>query len=269
MFAFREKIPIEVEGFFKQQEVESTIQSNNIEHQFNKQFNMPTGYDYDVEVTSSHHVSNTRASNIVDGCLAILFGCVVLFYMYKCCCTQREISPDLPSRRTIMTEQPSTAPADDRQGHIIQQIKQFNISVDYYTEEGTAASCASSTTIAHIADGCLADFEVEPEQAMSETINDNSDYSIESIEGFVLEIEVSGQSSDILRSINGSKQILEADGEAKDQIDEEADLEGSISDGEIDDMIIGSSEVAKQFIEDLEGEFGGGSNAGTKASQKN
>ncbi|KAK8516976.1 hypothetical protein V6N12_032176 [Hibiscus sabdariffa] len=32
MFAFREKIPIEVEGFFKQQGVGSTIQSNDIEH---------------------------------------------------------------------------------------------------------------------------------------------------------------------------------------------------------------------------------------------
>ena len=32
MFAFREKIPIEVEGFFKQQGAGSTIQSNDIEH---------------------------------------------------------------------------------------------------------------------------------------------------------------------------------------------------------------------------------------------
>nr|YP_009769718.1 hypothetical chloroplast RF21 [Mirbelia oxylobioides]YP_009769735.1 hypothetical chloroplast RF21 [Mirbelia oxylobioides]QIT00420.1 hypothetical chloroplast RF21 [Mirbelia oxylobioides]QIT00437.1 hypothetical chloroplast RF21 [Mirbelia oxylobioides] len=32
MFAFREKIPIEVEGFVKQQEAGSTIQSNDIEH---------------------------------------------------------------------------------------------------------------------------------------------------------------------------------------------------------------------------------------------
>nr|YP_009735601.1 hypothetical chloroplast RF21 [Pterocarya hupehensis]YP_009735622.1 hypothetical chloroplast RF21 [Pterocarya hupehensis]QBG39803.1 hypothetical chloroplast RF21 [Pterocarya hupehensis]QBG39804.1 hypothetical chloroplast RF21 [Pterocarya hupehensis] len=32
MFAFREKIPIEVEGFFKQQVAGSTIQSNDIEH---------------------------------------------------------------------------------------------------------------------------------------------------------------------------------------------------------------------------------------------
>ncbi|DAD49265.1 TPA_asm: hypothetical protein HUJ06_031932 [Nelumbo nucifera] len=32
MSAFREKRPIEVEGFFKQQGAESTIQSNDIEH---------------------------------------------------------------------------------------------------------------------------------------------------------------------------------------------------------------------------------------------
>ncbi|KAK4758245.1 hypothetical protein SAY87_019546 [Trapa incisa] len=32
MFAFHEKIPIEVEGFFKQQAAGSTMQSNDIEH---------------------------------------------------------------------------------------------------------------------------------------------------------------------------------------------------------------------------------------------
>ena len=32
MFAFRKKIPIEAYGFFKQQGVGSTIQSNDIEH---------------------------------------------------------------------------------------------------------------------------------------------------------------------------------------------------------------------------------------------
>ena len=32
IFAFRDKIPIEVEGFFKQQVARSTIQSNDIEH---------------------------------------------------------------------------------------------------------------------------------------------------------------------------------------------------------------------------------------------
>ncbi|MFQ6658594.1 hypothetical protein Gotur_027790 [Gossypium turneri] len=32
MFAFHEKIPIEVEGFFKKQRAGSTVQSNDIEH---------------------------------------------------------------------------------------------------------------------------------------------------------------------------------------------------------------------------------------------
>ncbi|KAJ8553757.1 hypothetical protein K7X08_024435 [Anisodus acutangulus] len=181
-----------------------------------------------------------------------------------------------------MTEQPSTAPADDRQGHSMVVIMPgdpnptciaMHISSPQHTHEtGEVVAATEDIKVADPETGNISlnikDFEVEPEQAMSETIYDNGDYSIEIIEGFVLKIEVSGQSSDILRSINGSKQILEADGEAKDQIYEEADLEGSISYGEIDDMIIGSSKVAKQFIEDLEGEFGGGSNAGTKASQK-
>ncbi|MBA0648787.1 hypothetical protein Goklo_016433 [Gossypium klotzschianum] len=32
MFAFHEKIPIEVEGFIKKQEASSTVQSNDLEH---------------------------------------------------------------------------------------------------------------------------------------------------------------------------------------------------------------------------------------------
>nr|XP_009781899.1 PREDICTED: translocase of chloroplast 159, chloroplastic isoform X2 [Nicotiana sylvestris] len=110
------------------------------------------------------------------------------------------------------------------------------------------------------------DVEKEPEQAVSETIYANGDHSEGSIEGDVVEAEVSGQSSAIPRSISGSQQILEADGEAKDQIDEEAELEGSISDGETDGMIFGSSEAARQFIEELERESGGDSYTGAEAS---
>nr|XP_016482778.1 PREDICTED: translocase of chloroplast 159, chloroplastic-like [Nicotiana tabacum] len=110
------------------------------------------------------------------------------------------------------------------------------------------------------------DVEKEPEQAVSETIYANGDLSEGSIEGDVVEAEVSGQSSAISRSISGSQQILEADGEAKDQIDEEAELEGSISDGETDGMIFGSSEAARQFIEELERESGGDSYTGAEAS---
>ncbi|KAJ8547434.1 hypothetical protein K7X08_011020 [Anisodus acutangulus] len=111
------------------------------------------------------------------------------------------------------------------------------------------------------------DVEMEPEQAVSETIYANGDHSGESIEGDVVEAEVTGQSSAISRSITGSEQILEADGEAKYQIDEEADHEGSISDGETDGMVFGSSEAARHFMEELERESGGGY-AGAEASQE-
>ncbi|XP_049408463.1 translocase of chloroplast 159, chloroplastic isoform X1 [Solanum stenotomum] len=107
------------------------------------------------------------------------------------------------------------------------------------------------------------DVEVEPEQAVSGTIYANGDHSGESIEGDVVEVEVSGQTSAISRSITGSEQ----EGEAKDHIGEEADLEGSVSDGETDGMIFGSSEAAKQFMEELERESGGGSYAGAEVSQ--
>ncbi|MCD7468550.1 hypothetical protein HAX54_006894 [Datura stramonium] len=107
------------------------------------------------------------------------------------------------------------------------------------------------------------DVEVEPEQAVSGTIYANGDHSGERIEGDVVEVEASGQTSVISRSISG----LEQDGEAEDHVDEEADLEGSVSDGETDGMIFGSSEAAKQFMEELERESGGGSYAGAEASQ--
>lgn len=104
---------------------------------------------------------------------------------------------------------------------------------------------------------------LEPEKAVAGTIYVNGDHSGESIEGDVVEAEVPGQTSALSRSITGSEQ----DGEAKDHIDEEADLEGSVSDGETDGMIFGSSEAAKQFMEELERESGGGSYAGAEASQ--
>ena len=42
-FAFHEKIPIEVDGFFKQQVAMSTIQSNDIEHDSYLFFEKPVG----------------------------------------------------------------------------------------------------------------------------------------------------------------------------------------------------------------------------------
>ncbi|CAK9178022.1 unnamed protein product [Ilex paraguariensis] len=60
--------------------------------------------------------------------------------------------------------------------------------------------------------------------------------------------------------------IVEAEDEAKNPIDDEGELEGSVSDGGTDGMIFGSSEAAKQFIEELERGVGGGSHFGVESS---
>ncbi|KAH0652604.1 hypothetical protein KY289_030282 [Solanum tuberosum] len=67
--------------------------------------------------------------------------------------------------------------------------------------------------------------EEDLEQAISETICASGDLYKESIEGDVLEAEVYGQSSIISRSANDSEKILKADGESRDQIEEEANIE--------------------------------------------
>lgn len=68
------------------------------------------------------------------------------------------------------------------------------------------------------------------------------------------------------KSIHDAPEIVEAEDEAKIQMGEEAGLEGSISDGENDGMIFGSSEAAKQFIEELERGSGGNSFSGADSS---
>ncbi|XP_059306946.1 uncharacterized protein LOC132058475 [Lycium ferocissimum] len=103
---------------------------------------------------------------------------------------------------------------------------------------------------------------------MSETIYSNGDHFGESIEGVVVEVEVSGQSSAVSESITSSDQILKADGEADGQINEKVDLEGSISCGDTSSMVFESSEAAKQFIEELERESSGGSYVGVEASKE-
>ncbi|KAK5769810.1 hypothetical protein PVK06_050019 [Gossypium arboreum] len=71
MFAFREKIPIEVEGFFKQQGAGSTIQSNDIEHVshlfsrgkdrfFSKVRNVSSNIQYDSTRSSFVQVTDSR-----------------------------------------------------------------------------------------------------------------------------------------------------------------------------------------------------------------
>ncbi|KAA8549173.1 hypothetical protein F0562_000857 [Nyssa sinensis] len=55
--------------------------------------------------------------------------------------------------------------------------------------------------------------------------------------------------------------------EADSDTDEEGGIEGSLSDEESDRMIFGSSEAAKQFIEDLERASGSGSHSGAGSSR--
>lgn len=64
------------------------------------------------------------------------------------------------------------------------------------------------------------------------------------------------------------EQILKANGEAKDHIFEEVDIENSISYRETKDMIFGSFEADKQFIEELARGCGGGSYACDEALQE-
>lgn len=68
------------------------------------------------------------------------------------------------------------------------------------------------------------------------------------------------------KSVHDAPEIVEAEDEAKIQMGEEAGLEGSISDGENDGMIFGSSEAAKQFIEELERGSGANSFSGADGS---
>ncbi|XP_059318720.1 uncharacterized protein LOC132069373 [Lycium ferocissimum] len=114
----------------------------------------------------------------------------------------------------------------------------------------------------------IEDVEVEPEHEVSETTYGNGDHSGESIEGVVVEVEVSGQLSAVSESITSSVQILKADGEADGQINEEVDLEGSISYTDTNGMIFESSEATKQFIEKLERKSSGGSYVGIEASKE-
>ncbi|XP_060186750.1 uncharacterized protein LOC132616160 [Lycium barbarum] len=112
------------------------------------------------------------------------------------------------------------------------------------------------------------DVEVDPEHEVSETICDNGDHSEESIKGIVVEVEVSSQSSVVSKSITNSDQILEADGEADGQINKEVNLEGSISYGETNNMVLGCSEADKQIIEELKKDSGGESYGSANSSQE-
>ncbi|GMQ00051.1 hypothetical protein CsSME_00047292 [Camellia sinensis var. sinensis] len=66
--------------------------------------------------------------------------------------------------------------------------------------------------------------------------------------------------------IQNSQVLLEAEDEGKNHTDEGGNIGGSFSDGETDGMIFGSSEAAKQFIEELERGAGAGSHSGAESS---
>uniref|UniRef100_M1DUK0 Uncharacterized protein n=1 Tax=Solanum tuberosum TaxID=4113 RepID=M1DUK0_SOLTU len=89
--------------------------------------------------------------------------------------------------------------------------------------------------------------EEDLEQAVSETTCANDDLYKESIDEDVLEAKVYGQSSAISRSTNDSEQIMEADGESRDQIEEQNDIEVL----ETNDMIFESFEAAKISIDGM------------------
>lgn len=109
----------------------------------------------------------------------------------------------------------------------------------------------------------MKDVQTDAEPTMSETIFANNDLFGESIQKDGVKVKASVESFVISRSITNLVQILKANGE-----DEEVDLNGQISGGEIDDIIFESSKGDKKVIEELEREYGDGSCYGIEASQE-
>lgn len=92
--------------------------------------------------------------------------------------------------------------------------------------------------------------KVDPEYIVSETIYDNSDHG-ENIDGDATKVEVFDELSDISRLINDSEKILKVDGESRDQTNEEADIEVSISNEKTDSRIFERFEAAKKSTEEI------------------
>ncbi|TMW99638.1 hypothetical protein EJD97_002246 [Solanum chilense] len=105
--------------------------------------------------------------------------------------------------------------------------------------------------------------EEGPEHAISETTCASSVLYSESVYGEVLEAEVFGQPSSISRPMNYSKKFVKADGESKDQIENEIDIEVSRT----KDMIFESSEDANKSIKKMIDEYDSGSHEGLETSQ--
>ncbi|KAF3666326.1 hypothetical protein FXO37_10615 [Capsicum annuum] len=101
------------------------------------------------------------------------------------------------------------------------------------------------------------DIEVNSVQTVYETLFAGDEFIAKSIKEDILEVEVSDQSSIVSRSFASSEEILEADEEAKDQIDEGIEIKVTISDGE-----------TYNTIEELDRKSSGGYYYGAEASQK-
>lgn len=108
-------------------------------------------------------------------------------------------------------------------------------------------------------------------EGMAETEIEQSDASKNKQNGTALNVDhdekvFGGDGNEAGNSVNEHALVGNQDGGLEDSESgithlpgEEADLEGSVSDGENDGMIFGSSEAAKQFIEELERGSGGDS----------
>ncbi|KAJ0099174.1 hypothetical protein Patl1_20735 [Pistacia atlantica] len=83
MFAFREKIPIEAEGFFKQQGAGSTIQSNDIER-------------------FSHLFSRNKWAISLQNCASLKFQCAsslwLSYFQYFSCNFYHDSHSNVESR---------------------------------------------------------------------------------------------------------------------------------------------------------------------------
>ncbi|KAH0705080.1 hypothetical protein KY289_010156 [Solanum tuberosum] len=149
---------------------------------------------------------------------------------------------------------------------------EYNV-VDHMEKQDTDVIDMKQQTLEDVHTGDMVAFiaeikELDSEQALSGAIYANGDLYGESIEEDVWEVEVSDQSSTILRPVIGLDQILEANEENADQIDREADLKGQLSGETIDDITFKISKADKHIIEELERKSDGVSYYGVEASHE-
>ncbi|KAK3007863.1 hypothetical protein RJ639_014592 [Escallonia herrerae] len=139
---------------------------------------------------------------------------------------------------------------------------------DDEVKENGGVKTGSDAVVVSVRDSIAADRDaVQAVDCISEsTLNDTvnkakhigSDYARVSTQNNGLEGGVSAEPSAVVNPLR----ILEPEDEVKNKTDEDAEDEGSVLDEETDGMIFGSSEAAKQFIEELERGSGGGSHSG-------